>query len=318
MGTCAERRLLADWVCLARRHGLRPHQFTTWIRRKNGPNLAVWRQRVDGTLGCAAPCVLCQRELLRFDMRVHCTMPGDGFFRGRLDEEGAPSCKPTTGQMRLMFRQSGSQQDASQGSSSNSKQQKGGREGAVKELPSGGARGKDWFRKEQLRKEQQRKEKLRREQAARMQAAKKEESKQLQVSIQQAGNLINEVERGRQAEASSSSSSSSNSSSSCEDGWGRHHQQQLQQGECDGVAEDGRARKRCSSSGSSGSRSSSSSRGGGGGGRGVERGAGRHQQHMHQCTAVAEKHAKLMAKLQASAEKQPRRHKNRKKGGKKK
>ncbi|KAF5837998.1 hypothetical protein DUNSADRAFT_3591 [Dunaliella salina] len=305
---------------------MRPHQYTTWIRRKNGPNLSVWRQRVDGTLGCAAPCVLCQRELLRFDMRVHCTTPGDGFFRGRLDEEGAPSCKLTTGQMRLMFRQSGNQQDATQGGRGNSKQQKGGREGMGKEQQSRGAHGKDWFRKEQLRKEQQRKEKSRREEAARMQAAKREESKQLQVSIQQAGDLMCEVERGRQADNNSSSSSSSGSSV---DAGGRQPRQQSPLRLCDGALEDSRGRRRCSSSGSSDSRSSSSSGGGSSssssssssskvGDRGVENRAGRSPQHVHQCTAVAEKHAKLMAKLQASGEKQPRGRKNRKKGGKKK
>ncbi|KAL6753702.1 hypothetical protein V8C86DRAFT_1761062, partial [Haematococcus lacustris] len=102
---CAERRLLDTWLCQARRHGLRPHQYRAWIRRKAGPDIVVWRQRMDGSLGCAAPCVLCHRELLRFDLRVHCSLPGQLWFSGRLDEEGAPPCKPTTAQRRMLFGQ---------------------------------------------------------------------------------------------------------------------------------------------------------------------------------------------------------------------
>lgn len=101
-----ERRLLDAWVSEARRHGLRPHQFRTWIRRKTGPDLVVWRHRMDGTLGCATPCVFCQKELLRYDLRVHCSLTGEVWYSGRLDEQGAPVCKPTAGQLRLLFGQS--------------------------------------------------------------------------------------------------------------------------------------------------------------------------------------------------------------------
>jgi hypothetical protein len=104
--TAAERRLLECWVQQARRHGLRPHQYRTWIRRKTGPDLVVWRHRHDGTLGCATPCIFCQRELLRYDLRVHCSQSPSEWFSGRLDEEHAPQCKPTAGQMKLMFGQS--------------------------------------------------------------------------------------------------------------------------------------------------------------------------------------------------------------------
>jgi len=101
---CAERRLLDSWVEQARRHGLRPHQYRTWIRRKTGPDLVVWRCRMDGTLGCATPCILCQKELMRYDLRVHCSL-GDTWFSGRLDDKGAPACKPTAGQLKLLFGQ---------------------------------------------------------------------------------------------------------------------------------------------------------------------------------------------------------------------
>jgi hypothetical protein len=100
----AERRLLDVWVSQARRHGVRPHQFRSWIRRKTGPDIVVWRQRVDGTLGCATPCIFCQRELLRFDLRVHCSQAGQSWFSGRLDEAGAPESKPTGYQRKQLLR----------------------------------------------------------------------------------------------------------------------------------------------------------------------------------------------------------------------
>lgn len=101
-----ERRLLEGWLGQARRHGLRPHQFRSWIRRKTGPDLVVWRELTDGSLGCAMPCILCQRELVRFDLRVHCPMPGQIWFSGRMDDAHAPTCKLTHGQTKLMFGQS--------------------------------------------------------------------------------------------------------------------------------------------------------------------------------------------------------------------
>jgi hypothetical protein len=59
---------------------------------------------MDGTLGCATPCVFCQRELLRFDLRVHCSQAGQSWFSGRLDEAGAPESKPTGYQRKQLLR----------------------------------------------------------------------------------------------------------------------------------------------------------------------------------------------------------------------
>lgn len=58
----------------------------------------IWRTRADGTLGCATPCVLCQRELRRFDLRVHCPLSAEDWFSGRLDEGNAPEPKFTSRQ----------------------------------------------------------------------------------------------------------------------------------------------------------------------------------------------------------------------------
>ncbi len=94
------RRLLESYVAEARKHGVRPHQVTAWVRRKLGAHISVWRKRSDGTFGCATPCVLCQRELKRYDLRVHCSQD-TGWFVGRLSEEHAPQAQLTTAQRRL-------------------------------------------------------------------------------------------------------------------------------------------------------------------------------------------------------------------------
>ena len=93
-------RLLESYVAEARKHGVRPHQVTLWVRRKLGAHISVWRKRSDGTFGCATPCVLCQRELKRYDLRVHCSQDS-GWFVGRLSEAGAPVPQLTTAQRRL-------------------------------------------------------------------------------------------------------------------------------------------------------------------------------------------------------------------------
>ena len=93
-------RLLESYVAEARKHGVRPHQVTLWVRRKLGAHISVWRKRSDGTFGCATPCVLCQRELKRYDLRVHCSQDS-GWFVGRLSEAGAPAPQLTTAQRRL-------------------------------------------------------------------------------------------------------------------------------------------------------------------------------------------------------------------------
>ena len=73
-----------------------------WVRRKLGPGVLVLRQCADGSLGCAAPCVWCHRELLRFDLRVACPLGGGAFFSGRLSEAGAPCPRLTGGQRRML------------------------------------------------------------------------------------------------------------------------------------------------------------------------------------------------------------------------
>lgn len=76
------------------------------MRRKVGPDIMVWRHQKDGALACATPCVMCSRELAKFDLRVHCSQGGDsqGWFSGRLHEDGAPETRPTAGQIRTIFR----------------------------------------------------------------------------------------------------------------------------------------------------------------------------------------------------------------------
>ena len=81
-----------------------PAKVVSWIRRKIGGHISVVRYRSDGTLGSAVPCVLCQRELKRFDLHVYCSIGGGDFFSGRLTEEGAPPAVLTAGQRRMWKR----------------------------------------------------------------------------------------------------------------------------------------------------------------------------------------------------------------------
>jgi len=80
-----------------------PHKLIPWVRRKLGSNIAVWRCTTDGALARAAPCLFCSRELLRFDIRVHCpTDASGGWFSGRLSDVGAPVPALTGGQQRVL------------------------------------------------------------------------------------------------------------------------------------------------------------------------------------------------------------------------
>jgi len=93
---------LSSWVQIARKHGQQPHKIVSWIRRKAGTDITVWRTLANGSFGCAAPCIFCQSELRRFDLRVHCSLSNEQWFSGRLTEPNAPAAKMTT-QQRLNF-----------------------------------------------------------------------------------------------------------------------------------------------------------------------------------------------------------------------
>ncbi|KAK9868923.1 hypothetical protein WJX84_009457 [Apatococcus fuscideae] len=95
-----ERRLLEQWVQEARRHGVASHKVVSWVRRKIGPDIIVWRCRSDGSRGCATPCVLCHRQLCKFDLRVHCSLNSQQWFSGRLTDGDAPPPVLTSGQRR--------------------------------------------------------------------------------------------------------------------------------------------------------------------------------------------------------------------------
>jgi hypothetical protein len=97
-------RLLDGWVYEARKHGVPAHKTISWIRRKIGTDVAVIRIRADGSLGCAVPCVLCQRELLKYDLRVHCVEASGAWFSGKLTQAEAPPPVLTAGQRRMFKR----------------------------------------------------------------------------------------------------------------------------------------------------------------------------------------------------------------------
>lgn len=93
-----------SWVQEARRHGVEKQKVVTWVRRKLGGDVLVWRFTADGCLAMATPCTLCCRELLRFDLRVHCSLGPDSWYSGRLNEAQAPQVGLTSGQRRRFDR----------------------------------------------------------------------------------------------------------------------------------------------------------------------------------------------------------------------
>lgn len=98
--------MLQGYVRQAQRQGVAPHKLVAHVRRKMGGSIAVWRRTSDGSLACAVPCLFCARELRRFDLRVHCTLDGQGgWFSGRLSEPGAPPSGLTGGQQKVLRQQ---------------------------------------------------------------------------------------------------------------------------------------------------------------------------------------------------------------------
>jgi len=94
-------RLLDSWVHQAKRQGVPSHKIVSWIRRKFGTHISVVRYRSDGSMGCAVPCVFCQKELMRYDMRVHCVDSSGNWLDARLTDGNVPKPVLTAGQRRM-------------------------------------------------------------------------------------------------------------------------------------------------------------------------------------------------------------------------
>lgn len=95
---CAERRLVAAWMHRAVRHGVSRHACVTWIRRKAGSTIIVWRKLSDQSLCCAIPCVFCARVLQRHGFRVSCTLSNSHWYHGYLSDDSAPESVMTSRQ----------------------------------------------------------------------------------------------------------------------------------------------------------------------------------------------------------------------------
>ena len=97
---CAERRLLDACIMEAEKRCIPPYKIKSWIHRKMGGVVSVFRFRADGTVGCCVPCYACRKELLKYDLVVHCLDPDGRLFCGKLDDEDAPPSQFTSGQRR--------------------------------------------------------------------------------------------------------------------------------------------------------------------------------------------------------------------------
>eukprot|EP00887_Chlorella_sp_A99_P006974 scaffold2.g6974.t1 len=99
----SSKTLIESSVQEARRRGVPPHKIVPWVRRKLGGGLLVVRFRTDGSPACAAPCILCSKEIERFDLKVVCVGEDGGWFCGRLSDPHAPQQRLTTGQKNAQF-----------------------------------------------------------------------------------------------------------------------------------------------------------------------------------------------------------------------
>lgn len=105
---CAERNVLEKWVRLASKNGIHPHSIIPWVRRKMGGYLVVRRSLCDDSPGCSVPCILCLREIQKYDLVVRCTFDAeDGrpcIFEGKFVPENTPPPSVLTRGQKRMFR----------------------------------------------------------------------------------------------------------------------------------------------------------------------------------------------------------------------
>lgn len=97
---CAERRLINHYIREAQKHSVAPYKIASWIHRKTGGTLTIYRNRADGSHGCSIPCIFCKREILKLGLRVQCCLHDGQWFVGYLDDDNAPCSKLTSGQRR--------------------------------------------------------------------------------------------------------------------------------------------------------------------------------------------------------------------------
>ena len=97
---CAERRIISQLLRKSVKNGVKIHNFATWLHRKHG-KLIIWRNRRDGEMGNALPCVLCRKSLEKYKIRWKACIGGDNWVNStHLDT--LPKSKPTNKQRRVM------------------------------------------------------------------------------------------------------------------------------------------------------------------------------------------------------------------------
>jgi hypothetical protein len=61
--------------------------------------ISAFGVNVENHLGRSVPCVLCRRELVKFDFDVHMVKEDGSMFVGKLTDDDAPASKPTSVQL---------------------------------------------------------------------------------------------------------------------------------------------------------------------------------------------------------------------------
>jgi hypothetical protein len=101
---CAERNMLSDHIRLAQKRGVSAHSIVSWVRRKYGTKIVIWRELANGQMGCSVPCVICSKWLQRFDLRITCIGPDTKWWTGYVTDPDAPKSKLTSKQSQTMLK----------------------------------------------------------------------------------------------------------------------------------------------------------------------------------------------------------------------
>jgi len=93
---CAERNLISQAVCRARKKGVRRERIIPWIKR-TVRDVFVFRLHQDGKPAVSCPCFLCRDQLIRYDLRVS-YIDADGNVVSRARANDLPEGVRTTSQ----------------------------------------------------------------------------------------------------------------------------------------------------------------------------------------------------------------------------
>lgn len=95
--------MLSNYLRLACVKGIPRHKRIAWVK-KQIREMHLEREKKDGSVGSSFPCVFCKKQLVRFDIKVHCVDREGDMFHGKMDTDLCPESTLTSGQARKFGR----------------------------------------------------------------------------------------------------------------------------------------------------------------------------------------------------------------------